>query len=98
MIPDLADLDAWRMLSARNLAAFWEYIPHAMGLPCQRWEAAWAADLNSLSPYPNSATLLRPLTEDVAPKLVARLDAFYAGQPGGPWLIWSAWPTPDLSA
>jgi ribosomal protein S18 acetylase RimI-like enzyme len=98
VIPDLADLDAWRERSARNLAVFWEYIPYAMSLPCERWEDAWAADLNSLSPYPNSATLLRPLTEDAAPELVSRLGAFYAGQPGGPWLIWSAWPTPDLSA
>ena len=98
MIPDLADLDAWRMLSARNLAAFWEYIPHAMGLPCQRWEDAWAADLVSPSPFPNSATLLRPLNEDAASELVARFDAFYASHPGGPWMIWSAWPTPDLSA
>jgi len=97
-IPDLADLEAWRERSARNLAVFWEYIPRAMGLTCERWEDAWAADFNSLSPYPNSATLLRPLTEDVAHGLVARLDAFYANQPGGPWLIWSAWPTPDLGA
>ena len=97
-IPDLTDLDAWRDRSARNLAAFWEHIPQTMGLPCARWEDAWAADLTSPSPYPNSATLLRPLTEDAAPELVARLDAFYAGRPGGPWLIWSAWPIPDLSA
>jgi ribosomal protein S18 acetylase RimI-like enzyme len=98
VIPDLSDLDAWRQRSARNLAAFWEYIPLAMSLHCERWEDAWAADLTSPSPYPNSATLLRPLTEDAAPELVARLDAFYAGRSGGPWLIWSAWPIPDLSA
>jgi GNAT superfamily N-acetyltransferase len=98
MIPDLAELDAWRDLSCRNLAAFWEYIPHAMGLPCARWEDAWAADLGSPSPFPNSATLLRPLAKDAAPELVARLDAFYSGHPGGPWLIWSAWPDPDLSS
>jgi hypothetical protein len=98
MIPDLADLDAWRDRSSRNLAAFWEYIPHAMGLPCERWEGAWAADLCSPAPYPNSATLLRPPTEEAAPELVVRLEAFYAGQSGGPWMIWSAWPTSDLSA
>jgi hypothetical protein len=97
-IPDLTDLDAWRNLSSRNLAAFWEYIPRAMGRPCQRWEDAWAADTGLLVATPNSATLLRALTAGVAPELVARLDAFYSGQPGGPWLIWSAWPTPDLSA
>jgi GNAT superfamily N-acetyltransferase len=98
VLPDLADLDAWRERSARNLAAQWEHIPHAMGQPCERWEDAWAADLGSPAPYPNSATLLRPLTEDGASALVARLDAFYSSQPGGPWMLWSAWPVPDLSA
>jgi ribosomal protein S18 acetylase RimI-like enzyme len=101
MMPDLADLsdrDAWRERSTRNLAAFWEYIPRAMGLPWERWEDAWAADPGLPVAIPNSATLLRALTEDAAPELVARLDAFYSAQPGGPWMVWSAWPTPDLSA
>ncbi|HEY7019602.1 MAG TPA: GNAT family N-acetyltransferase [Ktedonobacterales bacterium] len=97
-IPDLSDLDAWRERSARNLAAQWEHIPSAMGLPCERWEDVWAADLGSPAPYPNSAALLRPLAEDGAPELVARLDAFYNSHPGGPWMLWSAWPTPDLRA
>ena len=97
-IPDLTDLDAWRERATRNLAAFWEHTPRAMGLPYQRREDAWAADLGSPTPFPNSATLLRPLTEDAAPELVARLDAFYSHLPGGPWMLWSAWPTPDLSA
>jgi ribosomal protein S18 acetylase RimI-like enzyme len=96
-IPDLSDLDAWRERSARNLAAQLEHIPHAMGLPSERWETAWAADPGSPAPYPNSATLLRPLTEDDTPDLIARLDAFYSSHPGGPWMLWSAWPTPDLS-
>jgi GNAT superfamily N-acetyltransferase len=98
VIPDLADLDAWRDRSTRNLAAFWEGVPAAMGLPCARWEDAWAADPGSPSPFPNSATLLRPLAQDAAQELVARLAAFYASQSGGPWMLWSAWPTPDLSA
>jgi ribosomal protein S18 acetylase RimI-like enzyme len=98
VIPDLSDLDAWRERSARNLAAQWEHIPRAMGLPCERWEDVWAADLGSPAPYPNSAALLRPLREGAAPELVARLDAFYSSHPGGPWMLWSAWPTPDLSA
>jgi len=98
VIPDLSDLDAWRDRSTRNLAAFWEYIPRAMDLPCARWEDSWAADPGLPVAIPNSATLLRPLTEDPAPELVARLDAFYASHPGGPWMLWSAWPTPDLSS
>jgi ribosomal protein S18 acetylase RimI-like enzyme len=96
-LTDLSDLDAWRDRSSRNLAAFWEYIPRAMGLPCERWEDAWAADTGLPVATPNSATLLRPLPESAAPELVARLDAFYSSHPGGPWLLWSAWPTPDLS-
>lgn len=96
-IAALSDLDAWRERSARNLAAQLEHIPHAMSLPYERWEDAWAADPGSLAPYPNSATLLRPLAEDAVPELVARLDGFYSSHLGGPWMLWSAWPTPDLS-
>jgi hypothetical protein len=66
-----------------------------MDLAYERWEDAWAADTCSHSLFPNSVTLLRPLAEDAASELVARLDAFYVSRPGGPWMIWSAWPTPD---
>jgi GNAT superfamily N-acetyltransferase len=62
------------------------------------WEDVWAADAGSPSPYLNSATLVRPLDEEVADDLAARLATFYDGGAGtGSWMLWSAWPTPDLT-
>lgn len=96
-IPALTNADAWRALSADNLALQWEHIPHAMGKRSMRDDDVWAADAASPSPYPNSATLLRPLSEHEAGDVIARLERFYAEDTGGPWMLWSAWPTPDLT-
>lgn len=94
--PALTDVDAWRAMSASNLALQWEHIPRAAGKRWVRWDGLWAADAASKSLYPNSATLLRPLADLDAGEVVTRLDTFYAGDTGGPWMLWSAWPTPDL--
>jgi ribosomal protein S18 acetylase RimI-like enzyme len=96
-VPELHDLDAWRALSAQNLALLWEHIPRAVGQHTERWNGIWAADANSPFPFPNSATALRPLDDATAADTVARLDAFYAQGCGAPWMLWSAWPTPDLA-
>ena len=68
-----------------------------MGRRWVRWDDVWAADAASKSPFPNSATLLRPISAHEAGDIIARLDAFYAEDSGGPWMLWSAWPTPDLA-
>ncbi len=96
-LPPLADIDAWRTLSTSNLALQFEHAPRAMGRQWMRWDDLWAADAQLPAAYPNSATMLRPLAERGAAHVVARLDEFYAGGVGGPWMFWSAWPTPDLS-
>lgn len=96
-IPALSDVDTWRTLSADNLALQWEHIPRAMGKRWMRGANVWAADAASKAPYPNSATLLRPLAEVEAGNVVTQLDQFYAQDKGGPWMLWSAWPTPDLA-
>jgi GNAT superfamily N-acetyltransferase len=97
-IPAPDNTETWRVLCARNTAAQWEHSVRAMGQRSMRWDEVWAADPGSPSVFPNSATLLRPLAEASAAALVARLDAWYAVSPGGPWMLWSAWPTPDLGA
>lgn len=94
---DLSDLEAWRALSASNLALQWEHPLRAMGRRWMRWDAVWAADAASKSPFPNSATLLRPITAQEAGDIITQLGAFYAGGSGGPWMLWSAWPTQDLA-
>lgn len=95
--PNLADIEAWRALSADNLALQWEHLPRAIGRRWKRWDNVWAADAASKSPYPNSATLLRPLDAPNAAEVVERLDQFYVQDTGAPWMLWSAWPTPDLA-
>lgn len=95
--PQLSDIDTWRTLSASNLALQFERIPRAMGKSWVRWDDVWAADTKLPAAYPNSATMLRPLAEQEAADVVARLDRFYAGDVSGPWMFWSAWPTPDLT-
>jgi GNAT superfamily N-acetyltransferase len=96
-IPELSDIDTWRTLSASNLALQFEHIPRSMGKPWTRWDGLWAADSKLPAAYPNSATILRPLVEQEAAEVIARLDQFYAADVGGPWMLWSAWATPDLT-
>ena len=96
-LSDLTDVEAWRVTSAANLALQWEHLPRATGRHWARWDEMWAADGASPVAFSNSATLLRALDERVAGAIVARLDQFYAQDDGGPWMLWSAWPTPDLA-
>lgn len=53
-------------------------------------------DGGSPSPFVNMAVVRRPLTAEEWRPAVERMHAFYAGRPGGPFLVFSAWPTPDL--
>lgn len=96
-VPQLSEIDTWRTISASNLALQFEYIPRSVGKPWVRWDGVWAADTKLLAAYPNSATMLRPLAEQEAADVITRLDQFYAEDIGGPWMLWSAWPTPDLA-
>lgn len=96
--PDLAAAALWQDLSAANLAAFWEQMARPLGRRVQHWPDAWAVDPGSANPFPNSATLVHPLGEAGAADLAGRLTGFYGAAAGGSWLLWSAWPTPDLSA
>ena len=95
--PQLSDIEIWRTLSASNLALQFEYIPRSVGKPWVRWDGVWAADTKLPAAYPNSATTLRPLAAEETAEVMARLDRFYAADVGGPWMLWSAWPTPDLT-
>ena len=61
------------------------------------WDDVWAGDSELREPMTNNATLLRPLDDASVRELTDRLNRFFAGASGGPWLLWSAWPTPDLA-
>ena len=79
--------------SARNLATFFTGIARR-GM-C--WDDAWAGDIGLDDPIVNSATLIQPMTTATARDLTDRLDSFYREIEGGPWMLWSVWPTPDLA-
>jgi hypothetical protein len=93
----LADVDYWLERSATNFAAFFDHLARAMGRHSVRWDDVWAVDACSPWLVLNSALLLRPLDTAQAGDLIARLDRFYGEKPGGPWLLGSGWPSPDLS-
>lgn len=93
---DADQIERWRAISTDNLARFWEYPVRAMDQRWAKWNDVRAADAGSPAPILNSATLLRPLASADASDLANRLRAFYAAGAGGPWMLWSAWPTPDL--
>jgi hypothetical protein len=80
-------------LASLNSAEFWARISPRE----QRWPDAWAADMGSPEPICNSITLLEPLTVARAPDLTRRLDEFYGEVAGAGMILWSAWPTPDLT-
>ena len=80
-------------LMSVNTAEFWGRISPRE----HRWTDAWAADMGSPEALCNSVTLLQPLTAGNAPDLTHRLDAFYRETGGGGWILWSAWPIPDLT-
>jgi len=54
-----------------------------------------AADAGTPSAYTNAAVLLGPLGES-ATGVVSRITSFFHEAPGGPWLLFSPVPTPDL--
>lgn len=55
------------------------------------------SDSRSPSIFGNHAVLLRPLQTETVEAVVDALREFFGARPGGPYAVWSAWPTPDLT-
>lgn len=53
-------------------------------------------DGGSPSPFGNVAVLRRPLRDGEWTGAIRVMHHFYAQHPGGPYVVFSAWPTPDL--
>ena len=82
---------------ALAMAATWEATARACGGRTHRSDHWEAVDLGRPSGLFNSATLTRPLGDaDLAPTL-DRIEAFYDRSGHGASLLWSPWPTPDLT-
>ncbi len=56
---------------------------------------AWS-DTGSASLFANACHWLRPMLPDEAAAAATRLRSVYSARPGGPFLLYSAFPTPDL--
>jgi ribosomal protein S18 acetylase RimI-like enzyme len=54
------------------------------------------ADAGTPSAYTNAAVLRAPVGEGAAAAVVSRITSFFDAAPGGPWLLFSPLPTPDL--
>ncbi len=94
-VPD----STWVASSTHSLALGWELIVQALGGRIEDWDRVAVADAASPNPFLNAVTPTRPLQPDEYPALTARLEAFFLERPdGGPWVLWSGWPAPDLSA
>lgn len=57
----------------------------------------FCTDATSLWSFGNVVIVRRPLPEDRWRAAVAQMHSFYREGPGGPFLVFSAWPTPDLA-
>ena len=80
------------------MAAAWEATARTCGGRTHRSDHWEAVDLGRPSGLFNSATLTRPLRDaDLTPTL-DRIEAFYDRGGHGATLLWSPWPTPDLTA
>ncbi|MCC6178228.1 MAG: GNAT family N-acetyltransferase [Chloroflexi bacterium] len=90
--------EVWIERAAESSARGWQLIAEAQHQRAATWDAAWLADPACPDRLPNAVTLRRPLHPAELPDLTASLDAFYAERPAaGPWMIWSVYPTVDLS-
>jgi hypothetical protein len=95
--PSVSDDELSR--AAANCGEAYRYWAERLGRPWRRWDDLVASDLGlPASLPPNSASVLRPLTEERAGSVIERVAGFFGGSLGGGYQLWSVWPTPDLSA
>jgi GNAT superfamily N-acetyltransferase len=81
---------------AQGLAEGFAALAEARGDRIDVDDTAAMGDGGSASLFGNVAVVRRPVDESAWPALAQRMQAFYRGRPGGSFLVFSAWPTPDL--
>jgi hypothetical protein len=83
-------------LMRRFVIGFAEWIEssaRAAGQPMIRTDDIVAVDERSPHVLLNSGILLRPVTPERAPQILADLVGLYSGSPGGPFSVFCPWPT-----
>ena len=94
----LSTPDAVLARAAANCAEAYRRFAEAVGKPWRIDEDMILADVGLPVGLPtNSATMLRPFSDDDAAFVADRLGGFFDESPGGEFQLWSMWPTPDLS-
>jgi hypothetical protein len=84
--------------AAANCGEAYRAWAEGLGRPWRAWDDLVVADLGlPVAAPPNHASILAPLTADRLDDVIERARGFFDGSPGGPFDIWSVWPTPDLS-
>jgi len=85
--------------AAANCAGAYRAWAGGVGMPSRLWDDLSCGDLAlPVNLPPNNATLLSPSAPANFEEVLERIAEFFAGRPGGGYQIWSAWPTPDLTA
>jgi GNAT superfamily N-acetyltransferase len=91
-----AGSEYWIRVGAQTLAGMCVEVVEALGGRTADWDGDTVFDAESPNPFFNGVCLGKPLDASRASALTDRLEAFFCQREGGPWLLWSAWPTPDL--
>lgn len=83
---------------AQGMAAAWAALARSRGdlVVEDRELGLLLTDGGSPAMFGNLAVVRRPLRDDEWRGAVARMDGFYRERPGGPFLLFSPWPAPDL--
>ena len=95
--PDTPADDSLLRRGMLALAATWEAIGQTNDGRLHRWDEGSAVDLGRPTGLFNGATLLQPVSDDAFGRTVGRIERFYDVQGTGATLLWSPWPTPDLT-
>lgn len=83
---------------AQGLADAYAALARARGDAVLDDDVMLLADAASPSFFGNVAVMRQPLSERGWSEAAARMASFYAERAGGPFLVFSAWPTADLTA
>lgn len=95
--PDTAIDDTVLRQGLFAMSACWEAVGQACGARVRRDDRFTAVDLGRPSGLFNSVTLLQPLLGADLDRALDEVEEFCGGRGTGETLLWSPWPTPDLT-
>ncbi len=96
-MPDTPADDTLLRRGVLALAATWEATAQVGEGRMHRDHRFGAADVGRPTGVLNSAMLFQPIGDDTVGPTVDRIERFYDGHGSGAALLWSPWPTPDLT-